>query len=268
MASRDDELRSIIQARFAAARVKNPRFSARSFAKKLGVGAATMTRILNGTSKLSESTTERLVARLGLKESEASHVLDGDRDGRFAAIDPDEDGRLFAELWYHSAIANLSFLPQSKMEPGWLARRLGIAPAEAEDAMARLFRLGFLYRNDDGRVVCREMTVSTTFIARPANRIDRNLTAKVGLLNRALHITTPEYIASSDISTMTFLGNTAQVPKAKEKIKAFRRGLSRFMGAGEPNDVFMMVVSVFPIPPGGDEAPSARDAAPAKGRRS
>lgn len=69
----------LLAAKFDAMRARNPRFSLRSYARKLGISPGATTEILRGKRRISAKLAARFAERLQLEEQERVQLFDGIR---------------------------------------------------------------------------------------------------------------------------------------------------------------------------------------------
>jgi uncharacterized protein (TIGR02147 family) len=230
---------------------KNPRYSLRAFAKHLDVSPSFLSRVMAGKRQLTQKTGEQIARRIAKSPGELedflkilgkSKTLSAETHEQVSARVLSEDVFHVISDWYHYAITELVFLPGFKNNPKWISEKLGITPVQARKAVDRLTRLGIL-RNQKGKTVKVVKDLKTTseiasFAIRRFNKQVLELAANA-LDNISLD--------KRDITTMTFSMDMAQMPLAKEKIRAFRRSLTRQLERGTPTDVCILQVQLYPL---------------------
>ncbi|MEW1695253.1 LacI family DNA-binding transcriptional regulator [Streptomyces sp. NPDC091278] len=80
-------------------------------AARAGVGRGTVSRVINGSPRVSERTrvaVERAVAELGYVPDQAARVLAGSRTGAVALVIPETEARLFAEPYFLDLMRGVS----------------------------------------------------------------------------------------------------------------------------------------------------------------
>jgi transcriptional regulator with XRE-family HTH domain len=119
--------RLFLQHALAERRVRNPQYSLRAFAQRLGVDHSTLSQWMRGRRPLTAKTIETLGRRLRLP---AKHI------------------RVFVEHRNVSgpdlAILELTRRQEFKADSRWIASKLGITVDEANVAIQRLLRLDLL----------------------------------------------------------------------------------------------------------------------------
>lgn len=140
--------RHFLAERFASARRGNRRYSLRSFARQLNVNHSTLSQVLRGRRPLTRKAIQRMGAQLGLSERLISFYSKRPASAADTSYDePAQAGldqfHVFAD-WYHRAILALVHVKSFRADSRWVARSLGITVDEANVALQRLLRLGFL----------------------------------------------------------------------------------------------------------------------------
>src|SRR3954471_19624664 len=105
---RPDDFRAFLGARLRAARKRNPRFSLRAFARRLGVDHSTLSQILRGKRRLTARQAALMGKRLGLA---AEAIQDYARalalpprpaSARVRRLSFDADTFALLSIWHHS----------------------------------------------------------------------------------------------------------------------------------------------------------------------
>lgn len=230
---------------------RNPRYSARAFAKSLGISHTLLSLILSGKRRVSKKLLKKMVGTLSIS---ADDVLALQIQGRVPPpIDEDiadveykqislDTFNLLAD-WQHYAILSLMELPNAKLDARWIARRLGISPLDAKLAVERLKRLKFIaFKDGKWKQSTPPLKVENTEASAAATKHHKQLLKKAedALENTAF--------AERDFSAMTFALDPKLIPIARKKIAAFRRRLVRELEAqGKPKEVYHLTVQIYPI---------------------
>jgi uncharacterized protein (TIGR02147 family) len=237
-------------------RMRNPVFSLRSFAKKLGVSPTTLSLLLSGKRRLTPRLAERMAARLNLSPVESHALVQASRRARVEelaqSLEPDSyhsvemDTFKVISDWYHYAILSLGELKKSKASPRWIAKRLGIPLREAEEAYHRLKRLGILGESEGGRFRQLSPPLATSDdLNEPAIR--KHVLQHLHIAEQALD--TAER-SEMDFSSLTMAIDPAKLPLAKAEIKKFRRRLCRLLETDPKERVFALSVQLYPLEKG------------------
>src|SRR4051812_6449760 len=119
---RQVQIRSWLQNEFSRRSRLNPRFSIRSFAKRLDVDSSSLSQILSGTRQVSDKIVFRFANKIGaspLTSPQESTSVDYQRlsEDMFTAISD----------WHHFAILDLTLIKNFKSDPAWIAKKLDIS---------------------------------------------------------------------------------------------------------------------------------------------
>lgn len=241
---------------------KNPAYSLRAFARTLGYDVATLSKILKGQRGIGRITIEKLGMKLGLSPAEVTSFMDKRRAGGKAAknaarADHDSVPIDYQQLtldsfkvisdWYHYAILETMALDHFKPDPKWIARTLGITVSEVNAAVERLQRIDLIEITPDGRWIDRTDGTSTTagnpFSAVAFRKLQRQV------LEKALVAIEEVPIERRDQTSVMMAIDSNLIPEAKERIKTFRRELSRFLNRSslKRDAVYQLGVSLYPV---------------------
>jgi uncharacterized protein (TIGR02147 family) len=143
---------------------RNSGYSLRAYARDLGLQPARLSSILSGKKGLSRTSASAIAQRLGLSERETtlfvaeveSRHSRSKSAKRLASTRLKEiiekhparslslDAFQLISDWHHLAIVELLKWNDAVHEAKWIAKRLGISPIQAKEALARLLRLGLI----------------------------------------------------------------------------------------------------------------------------
>jgi plasmid maintenance system antidote protein VapI len=244
----------------------NPRYSLRSFARALSIEPSALSKILRGRRAVTPAMFASLSQKLALTAEQAEALRPAQPVLRALArgaggdepAEPSDSGYRQLTLdtfhlisdWYHYAILELTAVRQFEPDARWVARALGLSVAEAQEAVERLVRLGFLKVERGRWVDCSDSvtTVGNEFTAAAFRQLQRQV------LEMALGALEDVPLEQRDQSSMTMAINSRRLPEAKERIKRFRRQLCAFLQAGGSKDrVYQLGISLYPVsrPQGG-----------------
>jgi plasmid maintenance system antidote protein VapI len=69
-------LRAVLQAHFSEARVKNPQYTLRAFARKIRMGSGALSEVLSGRRKVSAKLAKKISENLGLSPEERAKIIE------------------------------------------------------------------------------------------------------------------------------------------------------------------------------------------------
>jgi transcriptional regulator with XRE-family HTH domain len=236
----------------------NPAYSLRALARQLQVEPSFLSKILNRKRRATPAFIQKVSGILMLEPSAveefklASLKRGGETPG-VAPKHPYQDVSLDAFLviadWYHYAILELTRVKGFKLEPRWIAGKLGITSVEAQQAVQRLTALRMLEIDAKGKLV-RAPGSYTTIRHAYSHSAFRKLQKQI--LTQALEALEEVPMAERDQSSITIAIDKKRLAEAKEKIVRFRREMSALL---QPKDadvdsVYQLSISLFPAKKG------------------
>jgi transcriptional regulator with XRE-family HTH domain len=244
-------LRGRLQSELVRRCKENPRYSMRAFARSLQMDFSTLSKILQGHRKLGPRATGRIARKLGLKPDEIQSLVaplagtkrPGNDDYSQVASDAFE----VISDWHHFAILELMRVEGFRPDAKWIAACLGISLAETRDALARLQRLGMLViHGTDGKWIDASAPKTTVITPELTSAAQKKLQKQI--LEKSIAALSEEPISVRDHTAMTMAIDPSKLPDAKERIKKFRRSLSKFLSRGRPcTEVYHLNVSLYPV---------------------
>lgn len=241
------EILKIMSDEYARARMKNPQYSLRAFARKLGLFPSAVSEIMNGKRRITRHMGTQILMRLG-RDLEQTQEMCGDLKGKYR----NEEGN-FEELptdvlthfldWHHSAILSLADTKDFKGDVDWIAERINGQKRAIAAALDRLERLQLLARDEKGELkpTGRQIKSSIDVPSEVLRQIHRNN------LEIAGHTLDEVAVENRDFSVMTMAIDPARLPEAKKRIQKFRRDLCKYLEGGEQTEVFRLSVQLFPL---------------------
>jgi len=245
-----ERIRLILQDTLCQRIKQNPRYSMRAFARSLGMSHTVMSLVLSGKRPLSKKAASKVAEALPISKSERQPFLD------WAASKASQEE--LAELrmqqisldtfsllsdWYHYAILSLLEVSHVSFEEISISKRLGITKIQAKDAMERLKRLGLVEKKGGRWRQCGgPLMVENTISTAATRRFHKTL------LLKAIESLENDPMELRDFSSTTLAMDPADVGFALQKIRRFRRSLSRELeGRGKPKAVYNLMVQLFPL---------------------
>ncbi|UOF01559.1 DUF4423 domain-containing protein [Bdellovibrio reynosensis] len=224
---------------------KNPRFSFRSLAKKVGISPGCLNELMHGKRPLSEFYANKIVLGLELDINERNEIysLIATRSRKFAVQKTLEDQELeMLTHWEHFAILNLFRMKNFQAEPEWIAGRLGIPVEKAENSLQLLMNLGFIKRK--GNSIARAVASLSTTTDIPSQALVK---AHISDLKKAIDVLQSTTPAVRDFSSITMAINPEKIEEAKKLIKKFRRKFSILVEEGDQTEVYNLNIQFFPL---------------------
>jgi len=225
---------------------QNPQYSLRAFARHIGLAPSTLSMILNGQRGMSLALIRKIGPKLGVTGDELNAYLragneNGKDEGRYQQLAFDHF-RIISD-WYHYALLELTAIRGFKPDLKWIAARLGITVADTRLAIERLVRLEML-DTSGGRWIDRSPHVTN---------LDNPLVAssrrkhQAQVLRKAAEALEKTAIDERDQSSMIMAIDSSRLAEAKQRLTRFRRELTEYLQGGDPDRVYALSLSLFPL---------------------
>lgn len=250
-------LQNLLQTRFLELQSKNPSFSLRAFAKKLGLSPSAASELLRGQRRASRKLAERIAQRLMLDPQETHRVLrhfDEAKGRSNASGSTPEASKEYLKLtadqftliseWVHYAILSLIETQDFKPEAQWIASRLGVSVAKVTGCLERLERLGLIDRAEDDSITRTFAQIHT-----PDDVFNVSLQkAHVGDMELAKSALQNVPVALRDFTSISMATSPEMMPELKKLIRRFRADATRLLeSAPKKSEVYQMSVYVYPL---------------------
>ena len=249
-----EEFREYLKKEFIKKCQTNPKYSLRTFARKLNISHATLSHLLRGKRPLTAQTILYLAKALELQPKQLAqfHIPSGNAHHNNRV----RENLTFKEIeldtfeaisdWYHDAILELTKVKQFKSDPAWIAKALGISKREVSAAIKRLERLKLLKITEDEKWLDQSQfntTIKNDFTTVALRKLQRQV------LEKALLALEEVPYEKRDQSSVTLSIDAQDFPKAKRMIKDFRRKLCDNLKRKDspPTQVYQLGISFYPI---------------------
>lgn len=248
----------VIRSTWINQQIRNPSFSLRAFARRLGVAPAELSMIFNGKRRLTYRMATKLLSRIALEPEQARRLLEAlpkklRRNGQtreaelnsrpvlnYIQLSTDEF-RVIAD-WYYLAILSLSETEGFVSDPIWIARRLGVRVDQIRTALEALLRLGLLTA-DGGQLRTTGKKFTTTNDVVDVS-LRKNHVQGLELATQALH-TVP--VELREFGASIIAADPDLLPEAKSRLRELRREISRLLEGGRKKQVYRLQVQLFPV---------------------
>jgi uncharacterized protein (TIGR02147 family) len=259
------DYREYLKQELSERKAKNPGFSFRAAAMKLGINSGTLVRILNGKRNLSKNVLPKFVNFLKLKSREAEYFgllvgfdrsstvekrqktyeeivrLRGERK-RTVGMDKYE----FYRQWYFTAVREMLRLKRAPKTFDAVAAHLlpPVSPRQAAVAMETLERLGFIRRKTDGTMQVAEQLITTGEKWQGAAIHD----FQAGMIHKALEAMEWFPKQDRDISTVTVGLSDQGLDRTREVLGRARQEILDIEETDKKADrVFQLNIQLFPL---------------------
>ena len=249
-------IQKLLRSHLLLAQGKNPKYSLRSYSRKVGIHAGALSSIMNGKRNVSREMAEKITRKLLVDPQERAEILNlfpEKRKYRNTEEMQQDTGPSYLEIesssfkliaeWEHFAVLSLVKTTDFKNKYKWIADRLGITKFRAQEVVERLISLGFLELTDAGdlkRVKAKIRSSDETVDLSVRKSHEENLElAKESLQRDSIH--------ERDFTIITMAVDPEKMSKAKEMIRKFQDDLSEVMEAGKKKEVYRLSIQLFPL---------------------
>lgn len=276
------DYRAFMRDLYAAKKAESAKFSFRFFARKAGFSSSNFLKlVMDGDRNLGPTAIERVASALKLDKDEGAFFADlvamnqaqtvSERNRAFERVAANRrfraarklDGPLFEYLtrWYYPVIRELAARADFIDDPAWVASQLlpAIETREARAALKTLEKLGLLVRDEAGRLVRGEASLTTGHEVRhvvvPAYHLQM-----IERAAKAVETVEPDH---RDVSSLTVCIRSTTLPDLKAKIRRFREEmLDRCDSDPSPERVYQLCIQLFPLSVDQPIAPRALEKPP------
>ncbi|MBI3541777.1 MAG: TIGR02147 family protein [Deltaproteobacteria bacterium] len=261
------DYRTFLVAHAQHMKAHKPGWSYGSWARTLGLkNTSSITKILQGTRNPGKQITEQLIHYFRLEHDDADYFRDlielGKRrhDPRLSVLlmermsksHPNGAVRIFDDKsfsvisnWYHLALRELARTGSFLEDADWISKkmRFKVSPREAQQALETLQTLGLLKRDPQGKLVVAENSINTTndVAGEAIKRYHEQM------LDNAKESVRTVGVESRELQAASLVMRKADLPRAKEMIREFRKKFARAFEVEGADDVYQIQVQLFPL---------------------
>lgn len=227
---------------------RNNNYSVRALARDLNISSGKMSDILNKKYIPGLSISNRIIGALCSNEEESKIVQQIMENSQKARKElggahqlSDEEFSLIAD-WHHYAILNLMETTNYRDDFSWIAERLNLNQQTVKDSFDIMISLG-LVEIKNGKYLRTHKNVTTTHNIPSRALREANRQVIMQSLNSLVHDPTD----IRDITSIVLPINMANLPKAKELAREFRRKIATLLEEGEKTEVYNVCVQIVPV---------------------
>lgn len=238
-------LQKLLQESFSKGRIKNPSYSVRAFAKKLGLSHSAVSEIMNGKRRVGVKVARRLADSLLIEPEDQEKLFVEDKlpnqaSKTYFTLQADQY-KVVAD-WSHFAILSLAETKGFKFNTNWIAKRLSLSPQDIEAALQRLSRLGMIEITGGKLKLTGKAFSSPDGIPSSAVRSTHHT-----LLELAQNSLERDSIDKRDFTAITMAIDPAKLSEARDRIRKFRDELCRDLESGTQKEVYSLNFQLFPL---------------------
>ena len=229
-------------------RERNQNYSIRAFARDLKISSGRLSDILNQKYIPGASISSRIVEALSLNEEEGKiiqQIIENSQKSKKelgGAHQLREDELSMISDWHYFAILNLMETTNYQDEFSWIADRLNLNEVIVRDSFEKMLNLG-LIEIKNGKHVPTHKNLTTTHnipssVLREANR---------QAIMQSLYSLEHDASDIRDITSIVLPVNIANLSKAKEMAREFRRKVATLLEEGEKTEVYNICIQIVPV---------------------
>lgn len=226
----------------------NPLYSKRAFAKQLGLSPGALSEIMGGKRKLTYKNALKICTALGLSKIDTQKfvkMLDESQDHEAKSVKRaqkqlDDDVFSLISNWYYFAILNLADCDDFKWSATWIARRLGLTPFMAQEAINVLLRVGLITKTKTSYKAVEETVLSPDDIPSAAVRTYHHT-----LLQKAQDALEVQSINEREITGVSLAINPKDLKLIKKDIQEFQHLLIDKYCKGKRSEVYHLELALF-----------------------
>jgi uncharacterized protein (TIGR02147 family) len=245
-----EQVREILQRKFADIQARNSGFSLRSFATRLGMSSGALSEVMAGKRTVSPKKIQSLLRTKVFEPQERSELARA--AGFVLALEPGKKQPKYVRLstqqfqviadWWHYAILNLIQTRGFRADPKWIAGRLGLDRRVVEEALFRLKELKLIREYGGTLVRTHEaFTTSDDQIDLPLQRGNAGMIKLAGSRLKTIPV------ECRDVTSFVMAINPARLPAAKTAIRRLQDELSVILEGEDATEVYQLGIQLFPI---------------------
>lgn len=241
----------VLQNELLLRKKRNPHFSLRAFAKWLNISPAQLSQMLTGKRTITVKTLKKITDRLDYSPIERTDIMlkltasENEAGADSQKMQMLEDQFQIISDWYHFAILSLTKIKGASPDPRWIASRLGISVEDAQQALARLQRLGVIELKPKFRQICDPIEVISDV---PSAAIRKYHKEALGLAQEKLE-TVP--LNKRNFESITIPVNSKQIGFLKKQmdhlINLALKQSNEDVQKNNSDEVYQLNIQLFPL---------------------
>lgn len=234
---------------------KNPSFSIRALAKKVGLQASATNEILKGERRISYKIAEKIANNLLLDPTEKMNLLKDfpqkmtrkskHKEGQEKDLSQMKLSTQQFELisdWSHYAILNLIETKNFIQTPEAIAERLNLSPKKIQESLNNLLCLNLVHY-EDGILKRTFKQTNTTDDVRSISLQKMHISD----MEMAKQKLSEVDVTLRDFTSYTLAFDIKLLPKVKELIRTFQDNVDELMAEASPTEVYKMNTYIYPL---------------------
>lgn len=247
----ETSVRKVLLSELVDRKSRNPRYSLRAFARALSLAPGTLSSVIQGKRSLPARKVEKVCSDLKLKGAEKKAFLNsiGNIGNRKKTIKRFRYEKTVSDLVWQEVVSDPLYftalsvfnLSHAKIEPEFLAKKLGISSQESKSLLRTLFVAG-LVKIENGYYTLRSYSHQSR---------DNVCSESIKAAHQKSLKVAAEKLYSIDIDRRDYLSikiptNTKKIDLAKKEIRKFLVKMNSLLSEGEKTEVYELCVQLFP----------------------
>ncbi len=232
---------------FIRAKSKNPSYSLRAFAKKIGLPASAVSELLKGKRPVTIRMANKIADSLDLSVAEKNqwqNLFNNKSDTKKnSKVFLSEKQFSKVSDWYYFAILSLMETKSFRSDTVWIAKRLGIEPLAVSKALTNMQNLKMIEKDSKGNWYTKDFSFETT------DGVESSAIKQFQLqtLNLAGKSLLQDSVQDRNIYATTIAINPEKIHEAKRRMKEFIFSLSEFLESESKTEVYNLCIQLFPL---------------------
>lgn len=222
---------------------RNPRYSLRRYAKKIGLSYGSLSEILSGKRVLSVANAFKILNSIEIDSSYKNLIIaliDSEKRKEVKLL-PNEAAKII-ENWEYFAVLNVLEITKNQISQEAISSRLGIAPKKLNSILKNLTNWGFASKQQQEYSIISTSWITSDDIS--SDTIKKSHLQGLKLAKRALAEIS---VNDRDITSLVFPGNSLQLSRVKKEIRKFMSKMSKLMSNGPLDRVYKFNIQLFPL---------------------
>lgn len=234
----------ILESSYEKMKLKNPQYSRRAYARKLGISSGMLSDVSNGKARFTKKRAHEIIEKLEIPAKEKARflVLLGKSSEIVQDLPPSEK-YLILHDWIYRSILFAYDIEKFKATPELMSEKLGLPINEVKTRIATLLEVGLLRETEEGEIIRSKV------IWRVPQESSKDFFHKLYAVNLDVAKKAIKEVpaAQRDFTTITFAGNSKQLDTVRKEIQELYEKTFAIMEEPQTDRVYQMSVFLHPI---------------------
>lgn len=244
-------IRQLLNDKYGELKKNNPRYSQRSFAKKLNLASGVLSELMSGKRRVGKKLAKQIAEKLMLDPVNTASILHKfEIPPKKNVVNLNADYIILSAQdydkisdWHHMALISLMRTKSFKSDTQWIARKLNLTESQVIHSLQVLTELKLVFKNSHKQFECIPQYIHTTDNI-PSETIRKSHLTDLDLAKKSLH-SIP--VNKRDFTSMTISVDPKKIEDAKKLIRDFREKLSQLISHPEATEIYKLNINLFPL---------------------